>query len=461
MTNHTFVLVVSAMLVWAGDTAVGQTVTRLPLRGAVLAALQQTSPGGAQPSPAAPTLTLKDAQELALKNHPKVLAAQNEVAATGQVVREARSAYRPFVSGAVTGAQGNDNARIGAGGGLSASRLFDRVGEGFVLSQLITDLGRTSNLVASSKFEAQASEQNYQATREDVLLAVDNAYYGVLRAQTVVSVARETVNARQQLSDQVTTLEQNNLRSQLDVSFADVNLADARLLLIRAQNDLQEAYAQLSRALGTDRPVQYQLAEEPLPPSPPASPEDLVTQALANRPDVISLRFKRDAARKFAFAERDLARPTVSVVGAAGLLSYAALPGTVLPDKYEGAAVNVDVPVLNGGLFGARHAAAEYRTLEADNTLRDYEEGVARDVRVAWVNVTSAYQRLDVTAQFVRSAALALDLAQGRYNLGLSSIVELTQAQLNVTRAEIEDLTAKYDYQNDSAALQYAIGQLR
>ena len=151
----------------------------------------------------------------------------------------------------------------------------------------------------------------------------------------------------------------------------------------------------------------------------------------------------------------------MSAVAAAGLLSYASLPGTPLADKYEGVAVNIDVPLFNGGLFGARRAAAAYRTLEADNVLRDYEEGVARDVRVAWANATTAYQRLDVTAQFLRSASLALDLAQGRYNLGLSSIVELTQAQLNVTRAEIEDLSAKYDFQNDSAVLQYSIGQLR
>jgi outer membrane protein len=369
--------------------------------------------------------------------------------------------YFPTIAGAVTGAQGSDNARLGAGEGLSASRLFDRVGEGVVVSQLITDLGRTSNLVASSKLGAQASEQTYQETREDVLLAVDNSYYGVLRAQAVVRVAQETVATRQQLFDQVNTLAQNNLRSQLDVSFADVSVSDAKLLLIGAQNDLQDAYAQLARALGTDTLSLYRLEEEPLPPTPPVSAEDMVKQAMDNRPDIIGLKFQSEAAHKFAYAERDLARPAVSVVGAAGFLPYASLPGSPLPDKYEGVAVNVDVPVFNGGLFGARHAVAEYRASAADEALRDYQEGVARDVRIAWAHVATAFQRLDVTAQFLRSATLALDLANGRYSLGLSSIVELTQAQLNVTRAEIEDLSAKYDYQDDSAALQYAIGQLR
>ena len=86
---------------------------------------------------------------------------------------------------------------------------------------------------------------------------------------------------------------------------------------------------------------------------------------------------------------------------------------------------------------------------------------MVRDVRVAWSGAVNAFQRIDVTAQFLRQAALALDLAQGRYNLGLASIVELTQAQLNLTQAEIENLSAKYDYQTQYSVLQYTVGNLR
>ena len=99
--------------------------------------------------------------------------------------------------------------------------------------------------------------------------------------------------------------------------------------------------------------------------------------------------------------------------------------------------------------------------LEADQRLRDRLEQVERDVRTAWASSFTAYQRLDVTAQFLREATLALNLAQGRYDLGLASIVELTQGQLNLTQAEIENLSAKYDYQIQYANLQYTIGALR
>jgi outer membrane protein len=414
------------------------------------------------PPPAAP-LSLKAAQDLALKNHPLVAAAQNEAAAVGQMVTASRAAYYPQINADLTASQGNNYSRIGAGA-LVTSRLFDRFGQGLTLSQLITDSGRTPNLVASSKLQAQASTQLYTATRYDVLIAVDRAYFDTLRALATVKVAEETVKARQLLFDQVSALARHSLKSDLDVSFADVNVSDAKLLLIRAQEALQQAYAELAQALGSDQVVPYQLADESLPPAPPASAADLVTQAMGNRPEIASLMSSRDAAYKFADAEKDLKRPTVSLVGVAGflpLLSPNPAGPTAIPAEYEGVAINVDFPVFNGHLFSAREEAARQRAMASDQRLRDARDRVARDVRLALASASTAYQRLDVTKQYIKEANLAMELSQGRYNLGLASIIELTQSQLNLTRAEIEDLNAKYDYQTEYAALQYAMGLLR
>ena len=123
---------------------------------------------------------------------------------------------------------------------------------------------------------------------------------------------------------------------------------------------------------------------------------------------------------RFAEAEKDLARPSVTMLGAAGFLPYINSPG--IPGRYEGVALNFDVPVFNGRLFSARREAAAYRANVAAARLRDAQERIARDVRVAWASAMNAFQRIDVTAQFLRQATLALDLAQGRYNLGLASI---------------------------------------
>jgi outer membrane protein len=408
-----------------------------------------------------PTLTLQQAEAIALQNHPQIQAAQHELNYSNQQIVENRSSYYPNVTGDLTGSQANNLARIGAGD-LSASRLFDRFGQGIVARQLITDSGRTINLVRSARLTAQASGQTAQATRYDVLLQVNQSYFNVLRTQALVKVAQETVAARQLLSDQVTELGKNNLRSQLDVSFAEVNVSQAKLLLLQAQDAVEEAQAELGRAMGSDMPAAYQLAEEPMPASPPPSAEELVAQALGGRPEIASLRFSRDSAYKFADAEKDLSRPTVTVLAVGGFLPLISTPASSpVPAEYEGIGANVSVPIFNGHLFSARRQAAVERALESDQRLRDEQQRISRDVRVAWAGLVGAYQRIDVTAQFLRHAALALDLAQGRYNLALSSIVELTQAQLNLTSAEIDNLNAKYDYQAQYSLLQYTIGQLR
>lgn len=411
---------------------------------------------------APPKLTLQEAESLALKNHPQVLAARSAIGAANEEVTEFRSAYYPALTVSVTGSQANENARIGAGS-LTDPRLFTRFGQGVEFSQLITDSGRTNNLVAGSRLRAQATTQDYQATRYDVLMRVNRAYFDVLHAQSLVGVANETIAARQTLLDQVTTLFQNKLKSQLDVSFAGVNVSQAKLLLIRAQDNVQQALAELARAMGADQPVNYRLVDEPEPPSPPAQPDELVAQAMHNRPELVSLQYSRNAAYRIVQAEKDLNRPTVSLAGVAGFLPLVnqAATGAQIPNEYEGAAVNVNIPVFNGHLFSARREAARYQADIADQRLRDEQQRVTRDVRVAWADSLTAFQRIGVSVQLMNDAKLALELAQDRYNLGLASIVELTQAQLNVTQAEIENLSAKYDYQTQYAALQYALGLLR
>jgi len=420
------------------------------------------SPAPPQPAPGTQVLTLKDAEALALKNHPQVLSAQYQALASNEAVREQLSAYYPTVFGSVTGSVAGNETRIGAGL-LTVSRLFNRFGQGITVDQLITDSGRTPNLVASSRLQSQAAQQNAQATRYDVLLAVNQAFFEVLRAQALLRVAQETVNERQVVADQVTALVNNKLKSDLDLSFAQVNLAQAQLLLITAQNNVTKAFAQLNRAIGSDTPQSFTLQEEPPPAAPPATVDPLVAEAMADRPELMALGFDRQAAYKFQKAERDLSFPTVEGMGVAGFIPEIAqltLP-RVIPDHYEGAAINVNIPIFNGHLFAARRAAAMLKARAADQDLRNEQEGITRDVRDAWADSTTAYQQIGVSDQLVNQAKLALALAQGRYNLGLSSIVELNQAQLGETEAEIQDVNAKYDYQIQNAALQYQVGDLR
>jgi outer membrane protein len=269
------------------------------------------------------------------------------------------------------------------------------------------------------------------------------------------------LKARQTVADQVNALAKAQLKSQVDVSFAEVNVAQARLLLIQSRDAVREGYADLSRALGEDRPVEYRVQELTAQPDLPSSVEPLIAQAVQNRPELRGQQLRLRAAQRFEEAERDLKHPNVTLVGVGGGLPYLDQSPRLTPHEYEGVALNLEVPIFNGHLFSARRQAAHYQAVVEDQRLRDLRQQVVHDVRTAWLSTSSAFERIPVSEELVKQAQLALKLAQGRYNLGLSSIVELTQAQLNLTQAEIENVSARYDYQSTYANLQYTIGALR
>lgn len=402
-------------------------------------------------------LSLKEAEERAVQSHPQIRADQYAALAAGETVREVKSTYFPTVLGSLTAAHAQDGTRIAAGG-LNNPIILNRFAYGVMGSQLLSDFGRTGDLAGSAALRVDAEQQNVNARRASVLLQVDGAYFDVLRAQAVQRVADQTVAARQLVVDQVAALTSSGLKSTLDLSFARVNLGEAQLLRVQANNDVQASYATLSAALGSPQTGAYELVDEPLPEAPPADSAALIAQALRDRPDVMRERLAQQSQARFARAEHDLWFPSISLVGAAGLTPYAQVGFT---SPYSAIGLNVTIPLTNGSLYSARRAEAAFRASAAQQSLQDLENRVARDVQVAWLDAQSAFQRLDLTNQLLAQATDALDLAQERYNLGLSSIVELTQAQLNQTRAQIEQATARYLYQARSAAMRFQIGALR
>jgi outer membrane protein len=429
---------------------------RIQIRLSALLAFT-TIVSGAAAGQAIQTLSLREAEQIAIQNHPQIQAAANLAAAAQAQVTQARSAYYPTVYGSLTGVDAEHNSRIAAGG-LNNPIIYERYSNGLTVSQLLTDFGRTHELVKSSDQRAQAQQENVVTTRAGVILQVDGAFYAVLRAQAVLTVADQTVQSRQLVSDQITELAKNKIKSGLDVSFANVDLAQSQLLQIQARDDLQSSYAQLSEALGYSDQRTFHLADESLPPPPSADVAPLIQQALRDRPEMIVQRLDVQSAQSYATAERDLRFPTISALGVAGLTPYAEFP---LGPRYAAAGFNVNIPIFNGHLYSALESEAAARARAENQYLRGLQDRIIRDVQVAWLNANSGFQRLSVTDKLLAEASDALDLAQSRYKLGLSSIVELSQAQLNQTQAQIEQASAKYDYEAQTSALNFQLGALR
>ncbi|MGA2653394.1 MAG: TolC family protein [Terracidiphilus sp.] len=404
-----------------------------------------------------PRLTLSDAEKIAIKNNPRVSVARLLAMAQHQVMRETRSAELPTANAAITAVQAEDASRISAGS-LTASRLFTHAGAGGGFTQLLTDFGKTSNLVASSKLQEKAQNANALATTEDIVIATDQAFFDALQAQALLKVATQNTSTRQTTQTQISSYTQNKLKSTLDLSFADVNLSQAKLLELSARSNADSSMAALDAVLGLDRQVTYDLVEDTSPLSaPPADADQLIQLALRQRPDLQALNLNQQAAVKFSHAERDQKLPSITAAGTVGSVPIRP-PQYYVQNWWGGIGVNMNIPIFNGFLYSAQAKEASIRAQADSEQARELKDRIVRDVRTAWLAANTAYQSVAVNQELLNQANLALSLAQTRYQLGLSSIVELSQAQYQQTDAAIGYTNAQYQYRLALANIAYQTG---
>jgi outer membrane protein len=403
------------------------------------------------------TLTLKGAREMALHHHPKISQAELEAQAAKQVITQVRAGFLPNLTfNATAVGTGDPNTRIAAGG-LNNPAIYERNAEGVTVTQLVMDFGRTSNLLGSSKLSSRAEDSHADAMKDAILLQVDLAFFSALKAQSILSVARQTLETRKVLLEQVDALARNKLRSDLDLSFATVAYEEAKLLVAKSENDLEAAFTTLSTLLGDREQRAYRLVEEPMPAAESVDPPALIETALSKRPDLAGLRFERDAAIQYAKAQKALNYPIITAFGSGGLIPVR--DPAQFESSYAAAGVNLSLSLFDGGLNTAKYSEADLRSRAAAEKLRDAEDSVIHDVRTASLNANYALERLDLTRKLFENASHAYELAEMRYTLGSSSIVELSQAQLNKTEAEIAQTSAKYEYEIQRAVLNYEIGE--
>ena len=404
-----------------------------------------------------PVLTLEQAEAAAVANQPRLLAEQLRARALAQRVRQARAGLEPIVGFNATGAMVADTETAMAAGALPTSAVSNRFAYGGSLRQLVTDFGRTSELVQSARYESTAQAEMATLTKARVRLNVQEAYFATLGAEAVLRAAKAALANRELISRQLDALTQNELRSSLDLNFAKVLESEAELAVVRAQSTVEQERSRLATVMGQHDPVRSQLAEPSTPAEFPATPQEMLTQAETQRADLRAAEAQQKAAETYASAEKRLSYPSLNILGAAGQLPY---HDHTLRDSYAAVGFNLNVPIFNGGLFAARRAEAEF---EAGARGRDSEAlrlEVNQQVRDAWYRADEAFRSLSVTARLVAQSKEALRLAQDRYDAGLGSIVELNEAQLNETSAEISAADATYTYLSRLAELNFAAGLL-
>jgi outer membrane protein len=285
---------------------------------AVLSARVSSAQSTTEPA-APPVLTLSQAEAVALANQPRMLAAQLRARASGERIREAKSGFLPTVGFNATGVRVADTGTATAAGNITTSSVSDRFAYGGNLAQLVTDFGRTSALVGSARSNAEAQSDLATLTRAQVRLNVREAFYQVLGAEAVLRAAQAAQDNRQLISRQLSALAQSQLRSTLDVNFANVLESEAELAVVRAKSTVAQQRVHLATAMGLQQPVTAPLSDVSLSNDAlPISPDDLLQQAQSQRADLNAAQAQQHAAQQFALSEKKLSYPTLNVLAAAG-----------------------------------------------------------------------------------------------------------------------------------------------
>ena len=420
---------------------------------------QPTAKSMSAPPPGTVPITREQAEARALKNNPRITASHLLALAAGQVTRETRSNELPQIGGNITAVDAEDASRIGAGE-LNSSRLYTHAGAGGTLQQLLFDFGHTRDLVANSNLLAKAQLQTAVATEQDVLLATDQAFYRLLNAQSLLDVAQEAVQTRGNVQNLTSALTKSALKSDLDLNIASADLSQSQLLELDAENDVASAQAALAALLAAPPETTYHPVEHAQKSSPPPRYAAALTMvAQTDRPDLRALHLNIQADQKLAKAQELQYLPSISALALGG--STPVRPdGVFAQNWYAAAGVNLSVPLFTGFRIDAQVKEARFREQAEEKQAANLSNNISRDVRVATLAAQTAFRRIGVTETFQKETAQALGLAVTRYKLGLSSIVELSQAQLQSTQASVAAVNARFDYLLALRTLDYAQGTL-
>ncbi len=406
-----------------------------------------------------PQLTLQEAIQTALRIHPALQSSEFAVQGAEARAKQAEAPYYPQVGGAAVQTNGalRANAVLRPSGSLIEHNQSDMT-VGVAASQTLYDFGQTASRVDAQRSDKARFEKEALTRRAQVVLGVERAYFSVLKRKRLVEIAEQTVRERDSLKQQVDVLYRNQLKSKLDLGLVKVQLSDAEFLVIRARNDLESAFADLSNAMGVEGPSTYSLEELPFTVEPPRTLDVLVGEAMERRPELLALKDRIRTAEHRIKAANNTNFPTIQVVGSAGDTEHMSSRPSLQEGGWWGVGGVVSVPIFTGFLIQNQVAEATAQQRETQAIYRTVVQNVQLQVKDSFLEVVTLLPQIKVAEEQVKIARESLSLASQRYKLGLSSIVEVTQSEVAVTAAETRLAETQFEAKIAEARLRYAVG---
>ncbi len=398
----------------------------------------------------ADSLSLDEALSTALRNHPQILEAKANLKGAEARTGQSLASYYPQISIAADWSKGRSF--------MTASESLKDVEvhtDAVYLKQVLYDFGRTSGAVAAARSNRTATEESLAITRQDIVLRVKTAYYLVLATEKQVVAVTEDVKAREAVFNQAQEFFKQGIRAKVEVTRAEANLYAAKTSLIRAKNNREIARIELANAMGVSSLGPCSLIEPTVSPSVLPTDDTVRQDAVANRAELKRLIALKAAATASLQAARSGYFPILSGTASVGYADKDFPPG----GKVWGVGLNLTVPLFSGFLTVEQEHEAVAALSAAEARQSDQRLQVEKDARTALLNVKETTARMASTDQEMAASKENLLLAEGRYQEGVGSIIEVTDAQSQALDAETAHIQAAYDYYTALARLDRAIGR--
>jgi outer membrane protein TolC len=397
-------------------------------------------------------LTLDRAVRIALENHPGIIAAKGNVDASRSRVGEAKSAYYPQLNFAA-GYNRSDPAQQASSRTLTTTGPFNSYTGTFTASQNIYDFGRTSSQVGVQAYQLESSRSDLESTAEQVVFRVKQTYYALLQSQRNQAVAAETIGQFQAHLDQARAFYEVGTKPKIDVTKAEVDLSNARLNFIRAENAVRIARVNLNNAMGVSSVPEYTVQEDAVIQPREAELAEALNRAYQTRPDLQSLIARKNAAEESVRLAKSAYYPFLT-----GNANFGWAGDEAPLDRGWAVGAAINFPIFSGFLtrYQVEEARANLGVFKANE--ESLRQSIKLEVEQAVLNIREARERIATAEITVRQGAENLELARGRYAAGVGSPIEVTDALVIYSNAKTSLNQAVYDYKTAEADLERAMG---
>jgi outer membrane protein TolC len=405
-------------------------------------------------------LTIEDAVRIGLDNHPRIRSASERIGSQQAILGQQMSAYYPTISS-------SNFYRTGTSGstGVVNTTANDAFNSQLTFNMTLYNFGKREGNVQAARETLEASKEDYETTNQDIILAIKQAYYNYLTAQAIVNVRKDTVRNRDLLVKQAQGFYEVGTRARIDVARAEANLYTAQADLIAAENAVKIAWVTLRNAMGSPRLPEQPVADD--------SPEVTFSMDLAGarnvafdaRTELKSFEAQKRASDQLIATARRGHLPDIILDAFYGRTHKSGdappLTQTFPLKPVWQLQLSLNIPIFDGFRTTNRVEETLHNYYNVKAQEEDRRQQIALEVEQSYLRVVETQERIKATESAAKAAKENLDLAQGRYQVGVGSIIEVTDAETLYTDAQTTYIRTIYDYKIADAQLARAMGDTR